>query len=308
MRRGAVAVRRGQAIAGLVLAIASGCTEPLSTSGGSRLRSVLTGNAAAMLDASGQFVLPTGATSEGEISGDRAKVLAMAMWRDAAPFIRNTLERDRGGAIHVDLLEPCPRAYYVASAYSHVPANLTPLERKSLGPQWLVGLCYGETQEVVVGVSAFATDVDVAAESPYLRRSGVNNFFPMGVPVGSRIPFPPEEIAEIAAGAASRRIAKVPQLISRPRPWAPVVAVWRVEFESPFSVRANRGNHQTTELLVGPLNGWSRPAIGYALDGDFKEAEPDDLIYDNGTSSRTLRVKRQKGIPRSMELVTMEGR
>jgi hypothetical protein len=276
------------------------------------LARAVTGEAARSVDSNGQFVLPQGESGTlPEISADRAKSLAEAMWHDAAPFIQNSIETDRGAPIHSRDLKPCPRAYYVASAYLGVVADLRPVVQKALGPKWLVGMCHGGVEEVVVSVSSFATDAQTDTGRVQLRQPGTANFFTMGVPVGVEIPTPPEQIANLVAEATDRRVTLVPRLIMRPRPTAAVVAVWQVALDAPVTVSGRTSGRSSAHQVIfaGHLDGWSHPALATSLFGAPDDLS-DDLNYKDPTKGEQVRIKaiRRGDVPRTMELITVEGR
>jgi hypothetical protein len=270
----------------------------------------LTGAAARSVDAEGLFILPDGGDGgEVEITRQRAKELAAAMWHDAAPFIARIAETDRGGPVHSDL-QPCPRAFYVASAYVGVPENSPAVIRKALGPYWLVGLCYNGVEEVVVGVSAFATDARVGSGRIRLEAPGIGNFVSMGVPIGIEIPIPPEQIANLAAGGAKRRVASVPRLMMRPRPYGPIVAVWQIALESPIVItgRTSGLSRSKQTFFAGYLNGWTKPTFAAERpDGEGNQVSQETQGYQlrRSETPTEFSVTRRDGLPRVMELISL---
>lgn len=262
----------------------------------------LAGVAAQSLDASGHFLLPRhGADPAGEISVDQARRIAAAFARTA--FLSAAmLEADRGAPIHWGALAPCPRAYYVESAYSGVPADAPQVLRKQAGSQWLVGLCSGATEEVVVGISALATDVTLSSDSAEFVSVGKGNFMVMGVPVGVEIPTSPEVIANLTAAASHRRVALVPQLVMRALPAAAMIAVWRVGLESDVTVRGDQSHvsRPRRSIFAGPLNGWRYPAFA-----DFvPPADTLPILEPVRYYDRTVILTRKANAPSTLELIT----
>ena len=297
----------------LIIASASlsawGCRDAVAPEAAPIDRSLLTGEAAQSLNADGQFILPQhGALQTAEILGEDAKNLAAALWR-ASALVVPTLEHDRGGTIHTKDLQPCVRAYYVESAYSAVPADAPDVIQKALGPQWLVGLCYDNVEEVVVSVSAFATDAKLTADGRQLAQAGTSNFLSMGVPLGTEIPTPPEGLANASAKTASRRVSLVPLLTMRPRPASAITAVWQVTFETPAQV-VGRDSHVTRQkqtVFAGALDGWNKIAYADALAGAPDDKGREDFVYSNGTAGsvpRTYTATRRADVPNVMELIT----
>jgi hypothetical protein len=271
----------------------------------------LTGVAAQSVGANGQFVLPIhGANAAAEITGDNARKLATAFVADAGSDFTDALQKDRGAPIHFAGLRPCARAYYVESAYVDVPATVPDLMHKELGPQWLVGLCYGDVEEVSVAVSAYATDAVLDADGVSLVDGGDGNFLVMGVPVGAEIPMAPEGVANLAAQSSKRRVALVPRLIMRPRPEAAMLAIWQVTLEASVTVLGTDTHTLRSEasLFAGPANGWLSPAFIDARPGAPENSLPDSIEYlmDNGKFA-TLVIARSPGLPVNFEVVTFTG-
>lgn len=300
----------------LVLAACGSDTEvavPATVASSNQLRQVLSPRAAASLDRNGNFVLPQhGDSATAEISGTQAKALAFAYWRDAAEWLEDGVSRDRGALVHAHDLQPCARAYYATSAYAVLEADAPLLIRKTLGPQWLVGLCYQGTEEVIFGVSAYATDAKLGSGRVHLIDPGVGNFTIMGVPLGAEIPMPPERVAQFVAQKTSERLADAPLLVMRPFPKGSVTALWKIDLESPVSVTSTVGNqHRKTQtLFAGALNGWVTP--GMAADFGNSEvsqnAEVQEFYWAKPQRHTQYNVTLKRGIARNLGLVTIGGR
>ena len=230
----------------------------------SELRAALTVEAQSQLDAEGRFVLALQAP--GEISESDAKQLAIAWWRSTVGFVRPVAERDRGAKIHADDLQPCPRAYYAVSAYEPTAEHIDPLIQKMTASRWLVGLCYGGTQEVLVAVSALAGDA--RTHEGRISAPGLHNFFFFGVPVGGRIPVAPEDAAVTASMRTGTLVAAAPRLLLRSRPFSAANAVWDVSLANDVLLRTAQGSasRRATSVLVGHFQGWRQPAVGLRRD------------------------------------------
>jgi hypothetical protein len=264
--------------------------------------SVLTGVAAQSLDATGHFILPLhGADSTGEISVDRARRIATA-YLSTLSSVKDMLDGDRGAPIHWGLLTPCPRAYYVESAYSDVPTDAPMVIQKQARSQWLVGFCYGTTEEMVVAISAYATDVTLSDDGSRITAPGVGNFLPMGVPVGAEVPMSPEATAIATAAASRRRVAEVPQLVMRSIPAAPVIAVWRVGLESDVTVSGELTHvaRPRRTVFAGPLNGWRSPAFADAI----PPADAGPILEPVQYFDRVVTLMRKSEAPSRLELIT----
>jgi hypothetical protein len=265
---------------------------------------LLTPEAAQGVNGNGLFVLR--GERSGEISVDQARTLATAFWRDVGPYISGTIEHDRGGIVHTQLV-PCARSYYVESAYTNVPVEVPINLQKELGAQWLVGMCVGTTEEVVIAVSAMATDASVSGGRITV---GQANFFCMGVPVGAEIPAAPENIAAVSANSSAKRVSAVPGLTMRAFPASPTTAVWQVAIEAPAVAigAVSRSSRPLQTFVAGALNGWG--SIAFAAPNpnapnDQSEVIPFQLIT-GATISFT--VTRRVDVPKSLELISFGGR
>lgn len=254
-------------------------------------------------------MLSQGGGTPGEIDAEQAKQLAMAMWRDGYGLMRHIIERDRGTPIHAEELVVCERAYYVESAYTATPQIDDLAILKSIAPRWLVGLCYGEVQEVVVSVSAFATDAELTANGRRLSRAGEGNFHTLGVPLGSVIPPAPENAVIAVAEATNRRISVVPRLVMRPRPFSAMVAVWHLDLETPVVIRGqeSRRSQSVKHIVFGHLNGWHMPVMAHVLDGSGSTEFRSYTKVRTG-QKRDVVLQRKAEVARRLELIQVEGR
>ena len=288
----------------LMIACEASTSEPLRSVDSA----LLTGIAAQSIDSHGQFVLPNGGgASAGEISREVATALGVAVWHSAQASL-NLYESDRGAPIHVDALVACQRAFYVESAYANVPADAPTVLRKALGPEWLVGLCYGGVEEVVVSVSAYATDAGLTPDGANLSAAGQANFLIMGVPVGAEIPMSPEAIANVTARSAGRRIAVVPRLIMRPRPAAAQIAIWQIGLESAATVVGSDSHIPRARqfIFAGPLNGWLAPAFADQRPDVEESSTAEPFQYKDPSTGTVLTytATRKVEVRPQLELVT----
>jgi hypothetical protein len=188
-----------------VLAATVACdAEPLAPTATSvtpaQLAAAVTGAAADSIDQAGLFLLADRTRKDGtEITEQRARELAIAYWKTIEQELRIRAKRDRGGVPLSASLRLCPRAFYAESGYDPLPPDLPVEMRRGLGPQWLLGLCDGNTQELAISVSSEATDLGVRADGTIsILKSG--DFWDVGVPPGGRIPAWPENAVVAAAG------------------------------------------------------------------------------------------------------------
>ena len=279
------------------------------------LASVLTPDVRTQL-VQGEFVMPEASFQAGEIDAAQAKALANAYWHVRPDAFRGAVDVDRGAAVHFATLRPCGQAYYAASAYRSVPGHPDAIIQKLLGAYWLVPMCENMTEEVLISVSARASDAEVV--NGQMVRSGSGNFQVIGVPEGVTIPAPPELIAEFVANVTGRRIAAVPELVMRPFPKGAAVAVWRVVLDAPATVvgRTSGKASEVTALVAGHLNGWRSYALASGLNSSAANAsseevqEFDDIDPNTPGQSRRLSftVTRRANVDRDLELIDIGGR
>lgn len=210
------------------------------------------------LNASGQFVLQHGALSATypEITESRAQQLALGLLRRFGDSWRDMLNHDRGGVVHLASLQPCAHAFYAATPYDSPPEGTHPFVRKVNGPQWLVPLCSGGVEEVLIAVSAYATDAALDSRGR-LSQAGLANFFAQGIPLGVTVPISPEYAAEAASHLSGRKVSAVPYLLMRPHPYGGAFAVWQIELEAPARLHAATRTRSLSELYVGYADSWT---------------------------------------------------
>jgi hypothetical protein len=278
------------------------------------LAQVVTPGVMARVNAKGEFILAQhGDSADAEISADQAKELVAAFWHDGGRSQQYGAGLDRGAAVHWTELVPCVRAYYVTSAYSRLQSDAPLIIRKALGPQWLVGLCYVDVEEVVVSISAFATDARIGHSQFRLEDPGVGNFGVMGVPVGAEIPVAPEDIAQLAAEQTNRRLAEVPLLVMRPFPKGAVTAVWQIDLDAPIAARGQVSGDERSlkKLFAGHLNGWSKPTLAAEIpnsNANRSDDEDQKFVWARPERLTHHAVTRRPGIARDLELITVGGR
>ena len=224
-----------------VLAATVACdAEPLAPTATSvtpaQLAAAVTGAAADSIDQAGLFLLADRTRKDGtEITEQRARELAIAYWKTIEQELRMRAKRDRGGVPLSASLRLCPRAFYAESGYDPLPPDLPVEMRRGLGPQWLLGLCDGNTQELAISVSSEATDLGVRADGTIsILKSG--DFWDVGVPPGGRIPAWPEN-AVVAAAAPGYRVSGVPVLRRRARNQVMFFADWYFPIEQEGEIR-----------------------------------------------------------------------
>lgn len=302
------------ALAPLIVAAAA-CADalpPAPTQNAGSLRASLTPEVFALLNERGEFPEEAlvGASHVG-LSAHQAKSLAVAFWTTHEKFVRPYAERDRGAPIAASGLKACPRAHLAESAYEPAGADIPEQIRRSLGDQWLVGLCAGNEQQVAIAVSVSATNVTVEQGrlGPLMRGARSGDFKVMGVRAGAEVPLPPERTVLGAAAMTGRRVASAPRLVRRPMPKSAFTSVWSIGFDADVRVRsaASPDPIWARELVFGPLGGWSHVAGGVAATG--ADAERHTLEFPLGGDSEGMRaayVTLRRGAPARIDPFSVE--
>lgn len=193
----------------------------------------------------GRFQLPVPtAGSLPEITAVQAEALAIAWRVDFGPQIQATLSSDRGAPVDPTILHVCRRTLYAQSSYLPVAVDLfaDPRARpiiRAFGPWWIVSLCAPNGDlHVVLGVSAYSTDLELRDGHVVTPPIGGQWFFAVGARVGTtRLPLAPEEAVLQAAHATNRRVVSVPRLLASANTIGPPqLAHWRFDLESPVEV------------------------------------------------------------------------
>lgn len=293
------------------------CSEPLSAPkvSTSDLIASLTPEAASSLNNSGEFIVAGSADAGStEISSDRARELALAIWQSHEAFVRTYAEADRGAPIARSGLEACPRAYYAESAHEPLDESFPQQIRRHYGAQWLVGLCHGGEQQVAIAIAATATNLTYVRSGGRVRFLGARSgdFTFLGVQPGSRIPVVPEVAVVLAARETGRRIAKAPKLQLRAAPHSALNSVWTVELENAVESRGMSSNTRRAvrEISIGHFDGWIVPRLAVSHPGASNaDVTEKVVIRDHITGSdRSFNLRRRNGVSKRLEPVTFEER
>jgi hypothetical protein len=262
-------------------------------------RPFVSGDAAANLSSTGQFVLRE--SPPGELTEAQAKALAAAYTRGVAPWLGAAWEHDRHGSIDFDKLTVCPRAYYASSVFDLSKGGSKTL-RERLGGQWIVTMCArGGAPMLSIAISALATDLHVI--NGQLVGPGGGQFKAIGIPASlSSVPITPESAVKIAAQAAGVSVTRVPELVLPPSSYVPQLAKWRITLESPVSVRGIETGHAraTSEVYVGFGATWNSVEIQF---GDTSVARRDFSDLEAGGVTVSLPVL--AGYPVGFESATV---
>lgn len=213
----------------------------------------------------------------GEITAANAEQLAVAFWEDAKPWLSITFQKERGATLHADALKSCGRPMYALSAYTSTPADASTTLKRAMGSHWIVGLCYGRTQELVISVSALATDVRLLATGrTRVENPGRGAFFAAAVPVGASVPPSPEAAVMQVAKLSGRLVTEVPRLVMLPFPVSPFSAVWELHVAGADGT-LNPATDTPGVLFSGSLDDRGIRQ-GFAVSGPKRQVRNEDAV------------------------------
>lgn len=249
------------------VAFATACDQPDPTIAGPAAAPVgigryVTGEAAARLNAQGQFVLATPSAVDGReiISPERAGELALASVRTWGPSMMKTWETARGGPIDAEQLRVDSQIIFANSPYGAFPQGHHPAYARLHGPYYLVRLNSGSEPALLVSVSAYATEMKIDARgliSRPVQRGGefVHEVLPAD-PQKHWFVFPEEAVNRVGR-ATGARVQTTPELVRLGARHAPSAGVWKLTLDRPIQVKAEaRATHmQTREVYVSSQRG-----------------------------------------------------
>ena len=224
------------------------------------VRQYVTGEAAALVDASGHFqvrdtiaisALPT-------IGADRARNLALGYlktfaWPDAAvgSAIGVGLEKQHGGPININMLTP-GNVVLAQSTYEDVAGSAPAFFRNTVAPRFIVRLTQGTNPTVAVAVSAFATDVQLGNGKVVLPDSSGGEFYAYGNPQGAGFlePIGPERAAVAVAKASGALVTKVPELLLPHEDYYFTYARWKVTLDREVAFARRETGEITRSAVV----------------------------------------------------------
>jgi hypothetical protein len=252
-------IRRGiAAFVALATLYLYGCSKDISGSS-TRLNiaadtSLLTPEVARALTSEGLFVGATPSTPDA-LNESQVRAIARAWVRNFFPHIKSHLETQHGGSINQDALRDCTRVYYAETPFQTVQdVSDGGATRRTFGPWWLVPLCVGDEPAVLLGVAAYATDIQVQNGDIVLPKTAGGEFVWRGIPLGGQWPLPPEAAANAMARLTASKVSTVPHLLLPYfREGGPGAARWEIGIAQIAGQNAGRGNHSLpTRLFMGP--------------------------------------------------------
>jgi hypothetical protein len=220
--------------------------------------SAVTAEVARSLTSSGLFVL-RGPLSAGlaELSEDQVRNIARIWVKQFFPWVRGSIETDRGAKIDPAKLTVCSRVYYAESPYQTLDEIADGgAARRAYGPWWLVPLCIEGVPQVLLGVSSYATEIEIQGDQLRLSNSSGTEFVWRGIPMGARdFPVSPERATQLAAQATGSRIASIPRLVMPHfRDGGPALARWELMLTPAVRLKNTQSGSPLIEsrLFVGP--------------------------------------------------------
>jgi hypothetical protein len=181
----------------------------------------------------------------------------MGYVRAYGQFLHRSWEKEAGRSIDLRGLRVHSRVFYADSPYGRFPDGpIAPGYRKGFGPYYLVTLTDGRSPVLLVGVSAFNTDVYVDERGLIKTpQDGGNEFVSWGVPVDTTkyVVMTPERAVARLGLRTGARVTTPPQLMQMNVIHHPVLAIWRLSLDRPIRVRAAGGWQRETRDVY--LNG-----------------------------------------------------
>lgn len=298
-------------------ALLLGCAEgPVSSGDAEEVRQYVAGSAEQRLGSDGLFTYPeaTAPSSAEIISEQRARELTASFVLSFGPATKPFWDRERGRAIDLARLRADTRVFFVHTPYELFPEGYHPAFRRAFGPFYLFTLGSGREPEVLMAVSAYATDVriDLDGKLDRPRQSGME-FVTHGVPVGTSPDgegslLAPEAAVVRVGRATGARVIEVPELVMMNIPYGPLNAAWKLSLDREVRVRTTAGSEARTvsTLYLAPVMGRLLiPAAVQPPYQDFPAVRIGPAGEDLG--QETVRLPIIPGRPTDFEEVTVVG-
>jgi hypothetical protein len=214
------------------------------------------GEALGALDPTGKFSGASLATASVPIDREAAIALAMAFIRSFGPSLDAAWERRRGAPIDLSALRAVERVFLAATPYEPFPEGFHPAFRRGYGPYYLVPLGSGGDPELLVAVSALASDVRIDEHGMLeLPPLGGAHFLAYALPtdLDDYAVVSPEEAVVLIGRSTGARTVRVPELVLLGDGQSPFSASWRLRLDRSVEAAVRGGGRrQTEEVFVGP--------------------------------------------------------
>lgn len=269
--------------------------------------SFLAGAALANLGLDGKFArtaVPLPAVYP-SLTSHQAESLAVAYWQKYGGVLAPFRADERGGAINSSVLSLCATAVLAESSYEAAPDSSSLSFRAHWGPRWIMVLCDGSTEVVVVSVAAFATALVGSASHPWLLDDGgllTAMITTHGIPVGVRYPLSTEEAAYRVASATGHLVDSIPRLFVGRPPFSTWGTLWSVHLKDTVDVRGtSTGRLRARSWLWYGLLPARRWLMSVADDTSTSDVGPyagfDAVLRPDGSSFEFPVVLARRAVP-----------
>jgi len=193
----------------------------------------------------GYFSQRMGGADDGDMSAAQARKAAEEWMDQRRDLVRSPLQRSRNAPVDWADLAICDRLFYAESPYA-APAEDIGRIHDFLGGYWVVPLCAGKDEQMVLWVPAHLHINEQGPTQPNIMAAPVHD----GNDATEYL-LAPEDVVRDLAVAAGARVTSRPKLYWTPHDaGGPYWLRWVATIESPVSVRlANDQTRRTTERL-----------------------------------------------------------
>ena len=258
---------RGLLLLAVVLAACSDSLAVHADPSRARLAESVSGAAAAALQVDGTFRRgnPQFFGAAALIDARRATDLATAFITWYGRFFEPAWREQRGTAIDARSLVACGTAQFVASPYEPIVTEAGWAVRKAFGPRFRVSMCAGGVRQVVVSVSALATDVSLNRDGLEPAEDLLVTFAAAALPPDWEVPIDAEEAAQQLATVLGVRISTVPRVTATPSGMQ-FIGQWDARLERSVLVRDRAGSREQRQDRIVLADDGHRRAVLYRLD------------------------------------------
>lgn len=275
------------------------------------VRSVVTGEAAALLDPEGHFIHSNVApiSDFAAIDATRAGLLALAFvrtfaWPDQSVGtpLGEQLERQHGCSIDLNALE-ASHMVLGATPYADVSLDSPVWVRNLAGPRFVVRLRQRGRLAISAGMAAYAADVELVGDKVRLPPESGNEFSALGIPWNQAQLYPvsAERAAVTVANATGALIAKVPELLLAGRRFAFDMARWKVTLDREVAFRKESGSTSASNVVYVGIQLTSTGSL-VRHDGLFLPA-PEQPAEDTLSADPVVVLSRRADAPLTFDSV-----
>lgn len=262
------------------------------------IRSFVTPELSSDLARDGSFTLPAPPAGT-RVSPDGAREMALAFARTFGPSLRGTLERQHGRPIDFDRLHVGSPAYFAATPYEPLPADVHPGLRNAYGPYYLLYLAAADDVPALVVAISASTEAWVENGRVRLPLNYGADFHVEGVGLGDGFvkPLSPEQAVRRLGEASGAQATAIPELLLPDHEHSPFFARWKVSLDRPIAARS-RGNGEARrlrEIYVGLRGEYFAPSA----------VQPGEHSRVNPETGGIVRIPNRAGSPVEFEPVIL---